>query len=148
VERPWSFIPPGTPGSYFKGANPDPDRRRPSIGRSGAERTETAEVKCVRRLPEDSMSDAREREQGVVRRADDGTSVVEAVLRGVSEATGTPVGDLDVELNDYVDPDAPSALFAPTMDGRERADGRVAFRMADCEVGYHAGDRAIVRPDG
>jgi hypothetical protein len=56
------------------------------------------------------------------------------VIRTVGDELGTDPADLDVELNDYVDPDALNDLFAPRLDGEERTGGRVVFEMGACTV--------------
>lgn len=70
-----------------------------------------------------------------------GTTVVYAV----SEATGTPVEELDQELSDYVDPDALERLFSDRLDGSSRTVGRVSFSMLDCVVTVTADGRVIAR---
>jgi hypothetical protein len=66
------------------------------------------------------------------------------VARGIAEVTGTPVENLDVELNDYVDPDALDRLFARRLDGTDRDGGRVVFPVRDCLVEVYADSRVVV----
>jgi hypothetical protein len=67
------------------------------------------------------------------------------VARGIAEVTGTPVEDLAVELNDYVDPDALNRLFGERLDGTDRTEGRVVFPVQDCVVEVYADYRVVVR---
>lgn len=57
-----------------------------------------------------------------------------AVVTAVASELGTDLDELDAPLNDYVDPDALDALFAPTYDGVPRPEGRVTFAVHGCEV--------------
>jgi hypothetical protein len=57
-----------------------------------------------------------------------------AVVFAVAEALGRDPDDLSVELNEFVDADALTKLFAPRPDGRPRTEGRVVFEMLGCEV--------------
>ena len=72
-----------------------------------------------------------------------GTTVVDAV----SEATGVPVMEMDVELNQVVDPDALDELFADRFDGTPRDGGILLFSMMGCEVRIHGDGRVIVTPE-
>ena len=57
-----------------------------------------------------------------------------AVVAAVASELGVEPNVLDVPLNDFVDPDALDALFAPTYDGIGRAEGFVVLSMHGCEV--------------
>jgi hypothetical protein len=57
-----------------------------------------------------------------------------AVVAAVASELGAEPEGLDAPLNDYVDPDALDALFAPTYEGIPRAEGDVVFSMHGCEV--------------
>jgi hypothetical protein len=93
------------------------------------------------------MSDVRGEIEGVVeRRSGPDVHIGSVVLDAVGEAVGVPVAELDVELNDYVDPDALNDLFAPRLDGQARGSGSVRFEIAGCEVAIHDGRRVVVRP--
>ncbi|MFC4357192.1 HalOD1 output domain-containing protein [Halobium salinum] len=70
------------------------------------------------------------------------------VAFAVSDATGVPVTELDVVLNDYVDPDALHALFAPKDDGTPRPQGSVSFTVGDCEVTVFGDHRVVATPSG
>lgn len=82
------------------------------------------------------------------------TPIAEAVVTAVAEAEGVEPSALERPLTAVVDPDALEALFAPTADGRSRADGRVAFTYCghrvvvdgagDVDVDESAGYRAKV----
>lgn len=72
-----------------------------------------------------------------------GTTVVDAV----SEATGVPVTEMDVELNEIVDPDALNGLFANRFDGTAREGGILLFSMLGCEVRIHGDGRVVVTPE-
>ncbi|SDM54871.1 hypothetical protein SAMN04487949_2036 [Halogranum gelatinilyticum] len=69
------------------------------------------------------------------------------VIDAVSQATGVPVTQMDVELNDYVDPDALDGLFADRFDGSPREGGRVVFSMLGCEIHVHGDGRVVVTPE-
>jgi hypothetical protein len=79
---------------------------------------------------------------------DDRQHIGTAVVRAVSEAVGTPVTEIDVELNDIVDPDALNRLFAPRYDGTPRHGGRVIFEMSNCEVTVFESGRVRAVPLG
>lgn len=72
-----------------------------------------------------------------------GTTVVDALGR----AADVPPEQLDLELNDYLDPDALDTLFAPRSDGTPRVGGRVAFDVDGRSVVVDASDpdRVVVR---
>ena len=72
-----------------------------------------------------------------------GTTVIDAV----SQATGVSVTGMDVELNDYVDPDALDGLFADRFDGSPRQGGKVVFSMLGCEVHVHGDGCVVVTPE-
>jgi hypothetical protein len=79
-------------------------------------------------------------------RLEDHQHTATAVVKAVSEATDTPVSDIDVELNDVVDPDALDRLFAVRYDGTPRRGGTVSFEMYDCEVIVEKGGRVVAVP--
>lgn len=56
------------------------------------------------------------------------------VVAAVARELGTDPAELDAPLNDYVDPDALDALFAPTPAGVPRSEGYVVFPVHGCEV--------------
>jgi hypothetical protein len=92
------------------------------------------------------MSDVRADVGEVVeKRSTPDVHIGSVVLEAISDATDTPVADLGLELNDYVDPDALDDLFGPRLDGESRPGGRVVFEVADCEVTVHDGRRVVVR---
>jgi hypothetical protein len=66
------------------------------------------------------------------------------VAQGIAEVTGTPVEDLDAELNEYVDPDALNRLFVERPDGSDRTEGHVVFPMQGCRVEVSADYRVVV----
>lgn len=70
------------------------------------------------------------------------------VARGIAEVTGTPIEELDAELNESVDPDALNRLFAARLDGSERTEGRVVFPMQGCLVEVSADYRVVVTREG
>lgn len=72
-----------------------------------------------------------------------GTTVVTAV----SEATGVPITEMDVELNDILDPDALDGLFADRFDGTPRDGGILLFSMMSCEIRIHGDGRVVVTPE-
>ena len=74
------------------------------------------------------------------------TPIGTAVVCAVCEATGRSVDELNVELSDYLDPDALERLFADRFDGTPRESGSVSFFMLDCEVSVAANRRVLVRP--
>lgn len=57
-----------------------------------------------------------------------------AIVAAVATELGLAPDELEAPLNDFVDPDALDALFAPTYDGVQRAAGRITFTMLGCEV--------------
>jgi hypothetical protein len=63
------------------------------------------------------------------------------VIRAVGDELGTDPKNLDVELNDYVDPDALNDIFSSRLDGEDRTGGRVVFQMGECTVTVHADGR-------
>lgn len=57
-----------------------------------------------------------------------------AVIEALAAELGDDPLQLGVQLNDFVDPDALDALFAPRYDGTERRPGRIEFTMLGCTV--------------
>ena len=78
---------------------------------------------------------------------DPGTPLGAAIVRAVSRARGVPVDEVDVELNDYVDPDALEDVFAPRLDGTPREGGEVTFSVLDRRVRVTADRRVVVTRD-
>jgi hypothetical protein len=63
------------------------------------------------------------------------------VIRAVGDELGTDPANLDLELNDHVDPDALNDIFSSRLDGEERNGGRVIFEMGECTVTVYADGR-------
>lgn len=57
-----------------------------------------------------------------------------AVIAAVASELGLEPEEMDAPLNDYVDPEALDALFAPTHRKVPRANGRVEFTVHGCDV--------------
>jgi hypothetical protein len=68
-------------------------------------------------------------DDAVVRDVDRDVHIGTTIVSAVSEASGVPVAEMGVELNDVVDPDALNHLFADRLDGTPRLGGRVVFSM-------------------
>jgi hypothetical protein len=70
-----------------------------------------------------------------------------AVVRAIGRAKDVPVEELEIELNDYVDPDALEDVFAPRLDGTPRNGGRLVFSVLDSTVTVTSDRRIRVSQD-
>lgn len=68
------------------------------------------------------------------------------VVLAVAAVTGTDARDVET-LNDRIDPDCLDGIFAPTQNGKPRADGRVTFPFAGHEVTVHGDGVVVLDPD-
>lgn len=71
---------------------------------------------------------------------EDGVHLGTTVVHALAEATGTDPIDMEVELNEVVDPDALHRLFAARSDGTPRRGGSVTFDILDHTVRIGADD--------
>lgn len=70
-----------------------------------------------------------------------------AVIDAVADANGVGPLDLEPRLDGVVDPDALDRLFRRSASEAPRAAGRLAFRMAGCDVVVRSTGRVTATPE-
>ena len=95
----------------------------------------------------DLRYDAGEEAYVTVHRDRNSSTIDTTIVKAVAAVTDSELTEVPT-LYDVVDPEALREIFARPRggEGRDRTEGTVTFRLAGCEVRFHADGRIAVTP--